>query len=185
MMRAIYKLIYFKILGWKIKGNFSNEVKKCIVAVVPHTSWHDFFIGLMIRSITKKQINYVGKKELFKFPFGWYFRWTGGAPIDRTPGQNKVQAMAAVFEGKEEFRLTLAPEGTRSRVDELRTGFYYIAKEAKVPITLVAFDFGKKEVKIDEPFYPTDDMEADFEYIHKFFEGVVGKVPEKSFRYNG
>ncbi len=183
MMRAIYKFIYFTILGWRIKGDFSDEVKKCIVAVVPHTSWHDFFLGLMVRSVTRKEINYVGKKELFKFPFGWYFRWTGGAPIDRTPGQNKVQAMAAVFEGKDEFRLTLAPEGTRGRVDELRTGFYYIAKEAKVPITLVAFDFGKKEVKIDEPFYPTDDMEADFEYIHKFFEGVVGKVPEKSFRY--
>jgi len=125
----------------------------------------------------------IAKKELFKFPFGAYFRWTGGAPIDRTPGQNKVQAMANVFKGKEEFRLTLAPEGTRGRVDELRTGFYYIAKEANVPITLVAFDFGKKEVKISEPFFTTDSIEADFEHIHKFFEGVVGKVPEKSFRY--
>jgi len=185
MIRAIYKFIYFKLMGWKLKGTFSNEVKKSIVAVVSHTSWHDFYIGLMVRSITKMKINYVGKKELFKFPFGWYFRWTGGAPIDRTSGQNKVQAMAAVFDGKEEFRLTLAPEGTRERVNELRTGFYYIAKEANVPIILVAFDFGKKEVKIDEPFYPTDDMKADFEYIHEFFKGVVGKVPKKSFRYNG
>ncbi len=184
MIRAIYKFIYFKLMGWKIKGAFSSEVKKCIVAVVPHTSWHDFYIGLMIRSISKLQINYIAKRELFKFPLGAYFRWTGGAPVDRTPGQNKVQAIAKVFEGKEEFRLALAPEGTRKRVDELRTGFYYIAKEANVPIVLVAFDFGKKEVKIDEPFYLTDNMEADFEYIHEFFKGVVGKVPEKSFRYN-
>lgn len=184
MIRAIYKFIYFKLMGWKIKGAFNPEVKKCIVAVVPHTSWHDFYIGLMIRSISKLQINYIAKRELFKFPLGAYFRWTGGAPVDRTPGQNKVQAIAKVFEGKEEFRLALAPEGTRKRVDELRTGFYYIAKEANVPIVLVAFDFGKKEVKIDEPFYLTDNMEADFEYIHEFFKGVVGKVPEKSFRYN-
>lgn len=184
MIRAIYKFIYFKLMGWKIKGAFSSEVKKCIVAVVPHTSWHDFYIGLMIRSISKLQINYIAKRELFKFPLGAYFRWTGGAPVDRTPGQNKVQAIAKVFEGKEEFRLALAPEGTRKRVDELRTGFYYIAKEANVPIVLVAFDFGKKEVKIDKPFYLTDNMEADFEYIHEFFKGVVGKVPEKSFRYN-
>jgi 1-acyl-sn-glycerol-3-phosphate acyltransferase len=183
-MRAIYKFIYFKLLGWKIKGSFSKEVKKCIIAVVPHTSWHDFYIGLMIRSITKTKINYIAKKELFKFPFGWYFRWTGGAPIDRTPGQNKVQAIASIFKEKKEFRLTLAPEGTRNLVTELRTGFYYIAKEAKVPITLVAFDFGKKEVKIDTPFYPTDNIKADFAYIHKFYEGVVGKIPEKSFGYS-
>lgn len=183
MLRAIYKFIYFKLLGWKLKGNFPEEIKKCVVAVVPHTSWHDFFIGLMVRSISKMKINYIAKKELFKPPFGWYFRWTGGAPIDRTPGQNKVQAIAKVFEGKEEFRLTLAPEGTRKRVDELRTGFYYIAKEANVPIILVAFDFGNKQVIIDQPFYRTDDMKADFEYIYKFYEGIVGKVPENSFQY--
>lgn len=183
MMRAIYKFIYFKLMGWKVNGSFSKEVKKQVIAVAPHTSWHDFYVGLMIRSITKTKINYVAKKALFRFPFGWYFRWTGGAPIDRTPGQNKVQAIAAVFKGKEEFRLALAPEGTRKLVNELRTGFYYIAKEAKVPITLVAFDFGRKEIKIDKLFYPTDDMKADFAYIYKFFEGVVGKVPEKSFGY--
>ena len=162
-------------MGWKIRGSFSKDVKKYIIAVVPHTSWHDFYVGLMIRSITKTKINYVGKKELFRFPFGWYFRWTGGAPIDRTPGQNKVQAIASVFKGKEEFRLTLAPEGTRKLVTELRTGFYYIAKEAKVPITLVAFDFGKQILHIS-----TNSLKVLLEkFLKKVLATKANDVPKK------
>lgn len=181
MMRAIYKFIYFTLMGWKLKGEFTDDVKKCVIAVVPHTSWHDFFIGIFVRGISGKQMNYVAKRELFKFPFGAYFRWTGGAPLDRTPGQNKVQAIAKVFEGKEEFRLALAPEGTRKKVTELKTGFYYIAKEADVPIVLVAFDFGNKEVRIAPPFYTTDDKDADMEHIQNYFKGVAGKIPEYSY----
>jgi 1-acyl-sn-glycerol-3-phosphate acyltransferase len=79
------------------------------------------------------------------------------------------------------FRFALAPEGTRKKVEQLRTGFYHIAKKAKVPIVMVAFDFGKKEIKIGEPFYPTDDSESDFQKIHGFYKGVKGKKPEYSF----
>ncbi|WP_431137526.1 1-acyl-sn-glycerol-3-phosphate acyltransferase [Psychroserpens mesophilus] len=182
-MRWIAKFIYFKLLGWNIKGNtnFSKDtVKKAVIIALPHTSWHDFYIGLLLRKITNVKTNFVGKKELFKWPFGWYFRAVGGAPLDRTSGQNKVQAIAKLFEDKDEFRLTLAPEGTRKKVKDWKTGFYYIAKEAKVPIIMFTLDFKNKQNKISQPFYPTDDIEADFIFMKSFFKGVVGKKPEYS-----
>lgn len=165
-------------MGWSIDGDFDPEIKKSVVIVVPHTSWHDFYVGAFVRKIQGIPIHYVGKKELFKPPFGWYFRWMGGSPLDRTPGQNKVESIAAMFDQKEEFRLTLAPEGTRKKVDQWKTGFYYIAKKAGVPIIPVAFDFGTKTVFIHPAFYPTDDAEADLNYLYSLYEGVVGKVPE-------
>lgn len=179
-MQALAKFIYYKLLGWKTVGTFP-EVDKCVVIVVPHTSWVDFFLGLLIRKVWNEEINYIGKKSLFDSPFGWFFRWTGGEPIDRSKSNDTVKATAKVFESREVFRLTLAPEGTRKKVTEWKTGFYYIAKEAKVPIVMVAFDFGKKEVKVSQPHYPTDNMKMDMETYKAFFKGVVGKVPEYSF----
>ena len=182
-MRSIAKFIYFKILGWKIVGNtnFSKDtVKKAVIIALPHTSWHDFFIGILLRKIANLKTNFVGKKELFKWPFGYYFRAVGGKPLDRTPGQNKVEAISELFKEAEEFRLTLAPEGTRKKVEDWKTGFYYIAKAANVPIIMFTLDFENKQNKISEPFYPTDDMEADFRYMKSFYKGVVGKIKEYS-----
>ncbi|NAS30382.1 acyltransferase [Flavobacteriaceae bacterium R38] len=176
-MKQLAKFIYFKLMGWTLKGGFP-DLKKYVIMVVPHTSWHDFYMGALLRKISGITINYVAKKELFKWPYGWYFRWMGGAPLDRTSGQNKVQTIASIFSKYEEFRLALAPEGTRKKVDEWKTGFYYIAKEAGVPIVMVAFDYGKKEMKIAKPFFPTNDIEADFKEMKKFFVGVIGKIPE-------
>lgn len=179
-MQTISKFIYFQLMGWKLKGDFP-KLKKYVVIVVPHTSWVDFIIGLLVRSISKEKINYIGKKSLFKPPFGWFFRWMGGAPIDRSKNHNKVEAIKAIFEEREEFRLALAPEGTRKKVSQWKTGFYYIAKTADVPIVLVAFDFGKKEVKISAPEYTSENMEADFAKYYAFYKGVKGKIPEYSF----
>jgi 1-acyl-sn-glycerol-3-phosphate acyltransferase len=182
-MRWLAKFIYFKLLGWKVTGNtnFSKDtVKKAVIIALPHTSWHDFYIGLLLRKVTNVKTNFVGKKELFTWPFGYYFRAVGGAPLDRTSGQNKVQAIAQLFEDKAEFRLTLAPEGTRKKVQEWKTGFYYIAKEANVPIIMFTLDFQNKKNNVSEPFYPTDNSEADFKFMKSFFKGVIGKKPEYS-----
>ena len=182
-MRWLAKFIYFKLLGWKIVGNttFSKEsVKKAVIIAVPHTSWHDFYIGLLLRKILGVKTNFIGKKELFVGPLGWYLRAIGGAPIDRHTKEKKVEAIAKLFEEREEFRMTLAPEGTRKKVKEWRTGFYYIAKAAKVPIIMFTLDFQNKQNKISEPFYPTNDMEADFKVMKEFYKGVKGKIPEYS-----
>lgn len=182
MKKQLYSFIFYKILGWKLIGTIEPTLKKCVVIVIPHTSNLDFFIALLVRGIMNVEINFVGKKELFTFPFGYYFRAVGGAPLDRTGGKNNVDASAEVFSKHETFRLAISPEGTRKKVTELRTGFYYIALKANVPIVPVAFDFGKKEVKVGAPFTPTGNYEEDMKFILPFFEGVTGKIPERSYK---
>lgn len=180
-MRWLSKFIYHKLLGWKATG-FSDfdSVKKAVIIAVPHTSWHDFYIGVLLRSVVGIKSNFVGKKALFAFPFGWFFRALGGAPVIRKSNENQVEAIARLFDEHEVFRMAMAPEGTRKKVDKWRTGFYYIAKTANVPIVMFTLDFKNKENKFSEPFYPTDDKEADFKFMKSFYEGVVGKVPEYS-----
>lgn len=172
------RFIFYKLLGWSIQGEFDKTISKTVVIVLPHTSWHDFYIGALTRKIINVNINYVGKKELFDSPFGWYFKWMGGEPIERSSKQNKVEQIVKLFNSKEEFRLAIAPEGTRKKVDRWKSGFYYIAHYAKVPITCVAFDYSTKTVKISNPFYITGNYEKDVQDLQQFYTGVVGKVPE-------
>ncbi|HMC00418.1 MAG TPA: 1-acyl-sn-glycerol-3-phosphate acyltransferase [Flavobacteriaceae bacterium] len=182
-MRWLAKFIYFKILGWKVVGNINvskDSIKKAVIIAAPHTSWHDFYIGVLLRKVLNIKTNFIGKKELFVGPLGWYLRAIGGSPIDRHTKENKVDAIASLFKKHNEFRMTLAPEGTRKKVTEWRTGFYYIAKKANVPIIMFTLDFAKKQNKISEPFYPTDNKEADFKFMHQFYEGVIGKIPAYS-----
>lgn len=171
------KLIFQKLMGWSIDGSFHEDILKTVVIVVPHTSWHDFYIGVFARKILNVQINYVGKKELFDSPLGWYFKWMGGEPIDRKSKQNKVEQIVDIFDSHKEFRLAIAPEGTRKKVEKWKSGFYYIAQSAKVPITPVAFDYKTKTVKIGEHFFITGKYEEDLKSIRSFYKGVVGKVP--------
>ncbi len=180
-MQWLAKFIYFRLLGWKVTGNTNmskDSIKKAVIIAVPHTSWHDFYLGILLRAVLNVKTNFVGKKELFVFPIGWIFRALGGAPIDRYTSEDKVAAIAKLFNEREEFRMALAPEGTRKKVSEWRTGFYYIAKAAKVPIIMLTLDFGRKENKISKPFYPTDDKEADFKFMKNFYKNAIGKIPE-------
>jgi 1-acyl-sn-glycerol-3-phosphate acyltransferase len=181
MKKSFYKFIFYTLMGWKIEGTIDESVKKCILMVLPHTSWHDFYLGIFTRGITEIEMNFIAKKELFRFPFGFYFRWMGGAPIDRVGNLNKVDAIAKIFENRDEFRLAISPEGTRKKISELRTGFYYIALKANVPIIPVAFDFGQKTVSFGKPFFPTSNYENDLEILLNHFEGVVGKIPELGY----
>lgn len=180
MLHALSRFIFFRVMGWNLKGAFPN-LDKCVVIVVPHTHWWDFPLGVVVRKLVNKEIHYIGKKALFRAPYGWFFRWMGGTPVDRAKNTNMVDAVVKVFEEKSVFRFALAPEGTRKKVKALKTGFYYIAKKANVPIVMVAFDYGKKEVKISEPFQTTDNINADFKKVRQFFKGVKGKIPEYSF----
>ena len=181
MRKTIYKWIFFRILGWKIEGEVAKEIHKCVFIVIPHTSWYDFFIGLFVRGILNIEINFVGKKELFVFPLNYYFKSIGGAPLDRSGNKNLVDSIVEIFNQRKTFRLAIAPEGTRKKVETLRTGFYYVALKAQVPIIPVAFDFEKKTVSIATPFYPTGNIEEDFKVLLKPFQGVMGKHKAQSF----
>ncbi|MDN3723612.1 1-acyl-sn-glycerol-3-phosphate acyltransferase [Aequorivita sp. SDUM287046] len=172
---GIIKFIFYNLMGWKIEGSFNPAIKKAVVIVVPHTSWHDFYIGAFARKILRTEINYIAKKELFLWPFGWYFKWMGGAPLDRTPGQNKVEAIAQLFDEKKEFRLALSPEGTRKKVESWKTGYYYIALLANVPIICVGFDYATKKVIVNKPFYPSGDYHKDSLVIRSYYKTIIGK----------
>lgn len=180
-MRFFAKIIFYKVLGWQLFGALDPKIKKCVIIVVPHTSSFDFIMGLLIRSILKLRINYLGKKELFTWPIGYYFRWTGGAPLDRTPGQNKVESIAKLFQEHKTFRLALSPEGTRKKVSQWKTGFYYIATSANVPIIPIAVDYAKKQVRIGDVFEPTGSIEKDLPVLQKHFIGAMGHIPEFSW----
>ncbi|TXE11539.1 acyltransferase [Seonamhaeicola algicola] len=182
-MRWLSKFVYFKLLRWKVVGNINlskNTIKKAVIIAAPHTSWHDFYIGVLLRSVIKVKTNFIAKKSLFKFPFGWFFKSLGGTPVNRFSNENKVQAIVEIFNNHDEFRITLAPEGTRKKVLQWRTGFYFIAKKANVPIIMITFDYKNKQNKISEPFYPTNNKEADFSFMQDFFKNVEGKIPEYS-----
>jgi 1-acyl-sn-glycerol-3-phosphate acyltransferase len=172
----ITEYIFHKLLGWKIEGGFDTSIKKSVVIVVPHTSNFDFIVCSFTRRILKIQINFVGKKALFYWPIGWYFKWMGGEPLEREKSENKVEAITKVFEGLDEFRLAIAPEGTRKKVDKWKTGYYYIALNAKVPIVPVSLDYPTKTICIGKEFYPTGDIEKDEIKLRLFFKGKTGKV---------
>lgn len=170
-----------KLWGFEIIRNYTEWPKKNIVAVVPHTSSWDFPLGLLVRASLRRDIKFVGKASLFRFPFGMIFKALGGYPVDRSKSNNFTDAVVSIFNRKDAFSICLAPEGTRRRVEKLKTGFYYIAKGAGVPILLCQFDWKHRKVVFSAPFWPTEDMEADFEFITSYFRGVIGKVPEYSF----
>ncbi len=177
MLRPLYLLI-FKLTGWKTEGEFPHHLKKYIIAVAPHTSNWDFVFGIMTRSIMKIQTaKFLGKDNLFKPPFGWFFRAVGGYPVNRFKNSDMVQQVVDIFNDHEKFILGLAPEGTRKKIEKLRTGFYYIAKKANVPIVPCGFDYAKKIIIVGVPFYPTDNFKSDIDSLLKFYQSITGKNP--------
>jgi 1-acyl-sn-glycerol-3-phosphate acyltransferase len=171
-------------MGWKPQGVFPYYLKKYVVIVAPHTSGWDFIIGVLFRKALRlEKAKYLGKKELFEPPFGFLFRWLGGYPVDRSSSNNLVDDVVKVFNQHEEFGIALSPEGTRSRVDRLRTGFYNISRKANVPIVMVGLDFKNRRAIFSEPFYTSNSMDQDFEKILTFFRPIKGKHPEKGLMH--
>jgi len=174
-MRQVSKFIFYRLLGWKLLGSFPKDLKKYVIIVAPHTSWTDFVLGLFLRSITGVKPYFMAKKGLFKKPFGWFFKSLGGIPINRVSSQNYVNYFVKEFNKRDTYIITLTPEGTRKKVDQWKTGFYYIAKQANVPLVKVAIDYKTREIRIATPYSITNDKEGDFKQFHSYFEGVVGR----------
>lgn len=181
MLSAIAKFILLKLWGFTITGDYPHHIKKKIIAVVPHTSNWDFPIGILLRNTLKTQIGFVGKKSLFRPPFGYILKKLGGEPVNRSKSTNFVDETVKVFERREAFTLSIAPEGKRAKVDKLKTGFYYIALKAKIPIILCKFDWENKEIDFSEPLYPCGDIEEDMKIINEYFKGTKGYHHKNSY----
>lgn len=167
-----------------VDHNEGNWPKKCVVPTGPHTTNRDFPYGLYARAVLGINIGFVGKAELFKFPLGPVLKWLGGVPVIRSKRTNFVQGVVKVFEERDEFYLCLAMEGTRKKVDHFKTGFYHIAKAAQVPMIFCKFDFGNRVIEFSKPFWTTDDIRADMDFIYRHFDGVQGLVAANSFTYD-
>jgi len=172
--------ILLKILGWNTDVRFPNDVKKCVIIAGPHTHWMDFPLGLAYRSILRlKNVRFLGKKELFDGPLGFFFRWVGGIPVDRFSKHNVVDQVVDILNNESQMMIALSPEGTRNKVDHLRTGFYHIAKKAGIPIVMIGFDFKHRRIIVGEPFYTSDCEKIDFDLILNFFAPIQGKIPSR------
>ncbi len=180
LMKLFWKN-YLRFMGWTWEGEFPH-LSKYIIIVGPHTSNQDFILGLAYRSILNiSKAHFLGKESLFKPPFGKLFIKMGGIPVKRDSSNNMVKQVVDLFNKSDNLIIALSPEGTRKRTERLRTGFYLIASEAKIPIVMAAMDYKEKKLVVSPPFYTTDNEIADFRFIIDFFSKAEGKFPENGF----
>lgn len=172
----------FKAFGWKVVGRLPIE-KKYVVIVAPHTSNIDFLVGMGARNVMGFYPNFLAKKSLFQIPLlGQFLKFVGGVPVNRNRKTNLVDQVVNYYNEKDEFIMTITPEGTRSYAPKWKTGFYRIAQQADVPILKVGFDYPSKTVYFDEVFYVTGDMDKDIQVIKNYFKQFKGKHPENGVR---
>lgn len=164
--------------GWRIRIAQPLPAK-CVIVGAHHTSWTDLPVALMLREATRIHFHWAAKDTFFRGPVGRVFRAWGGVPVNRRERTNFVVRAAALFEQYDEFRLAIAPEGTRRRAPYWRTGFYYIARAAGVPIVLGYADYPSKVVGFGPILAPTGDIEADFAQIRRFYATVAGRYPDR------
>ena len=164
-----------RLFGWSITGDPPVHLAKAVIIVMPHTSNWDFPLGLLVRAALGVKVQFIGKHTLFRPPFGWLFRALGGHPVDRSRPNSLVEQTIELFRAHDEFLLAIAPEGTRKKVERIKTGFYHIAEGAGVPIVMVRFDYGRRRVHFSNPFFPTGHKAADMARILDFFRGVAGR----------
>ena len=169
-----------RMTGWRVEGKLP-DLPKYVLIGAPHTSNWDFVLFLGIVFYLKASVRFMGKAELFRSPFGWFFYWCGGIPVDRKKSTGLVEQMVDACNKSEQFILVIAPEGTRYKVKEWKMGFYHIAASAGVPVVTAVVDGKHKVAHIGRVFQPTENMEADIKTIKGFFDGVTGINPNKKY----
>lgn len=176
-MLKTFSRIVLKLIGWKTEIELPKE-KKFILIGAPHTSNWDLPIGLLCFWSAPLRLTWVAKKQLFVGPFNIFFRALGGIPVDRSIRTGFIDQIAQQFDKHDEMVFGLTPEGTRSRTDYWKTGFYYIALKAKVPICLAYVDYPSRTIGFGEMIWPSGNIDKDFELIENFYQGKRGKYPE-------
>ena len=169
-----------RLFGWRVDG-ILPDLPKYIIIAAPHTLNWDFILFLDIIFRLKINASYMGKAELFRSLFGWFFYYCGGIPVDRSKPTGLVEQTVEACERAEQFILVIAPEGTRHGVKEWKRGFYHIARNAGIPIVLVKVDGKHKIVHVGEIFHPSGDMEVDMKTIQDAFKGMKGIRPSRKY----
>jgi len=164
--------------GWRIAGK-PPQVAKLVCIVAPHTSNWDFIIGIAAVFALGLDVRWLGKHTLFRGPSGPLMHWLGGIPVDRSAPHGYSVELSRLFGQSERLLLGIAPEGTRSRVERWRSGFYAIATAAGVPIVLCYLDYVDKIAGFGPAISPCGDPQRDMTQIADFYRGVRAKRPER------
>ncbi len=174
-LRAFSRL-YLRLSGWKVEGALPANQSKCVLIAAPHTSNWDLPNTLMVAFALRLNIYWMGKQQIFRWPFGPLMRWLGGIAVNREQSTNLVAASAAALRAADgPVQLIVPPEGTRAKTRYWKTGFYWIAHEARVPIVLAYMDYARKLSGLGPVFKPTGDIEADMAEIKRFYAPFKGK----------
>lgn len=166
------------LMGWEFDPGQKPEGKKFVLVAAPHTSNWDLPLMLACSYLSGYRLSWLGKHTLFRGVGKPFFRWLGGVPVDRTAPQGLVQQVVDIFSERDSLILAIPPEGTRAKTDGWKTGFYYIALGAEVPIVLSYLDYGNKRAGFGPVIEPSGDIEADFELFRQFYADKRGLYPE-------
>lgn len=182
MFRNLCRIL-FRLSGWKLDPNLPKDIHKSIVIAAPHTSNWDFWYMILSFGIYGLQIRFTVKKEWMRFPFNIIMRPLGGIAIDRSPRQDGnrpslVEGMVQLFNDNTDLIIVITPEGTRSKQAAWKTGFFYVAQNANVPILLGYVDYKTKTAGIGKKIIPTS-YESTMKEIMDFYQHIHPKFPEK------
>jgi 1-acyl-sn-glycerol-3-phosphate acyltransferase len=167
---------FLRATGWRVEGALPAAAERSVFIAAPHTSNWDLPYTLMCAFVLGLHIRWMGKASLFRFPFGPVMRWLGGIAVRREQNNNLVAASAqALREAQGPLQLVVPPEGTRGKTRHWKTGFYFIAQQAHVPIVLAYMDYTDKRMGLGPLFEPTGNLEADLAQIKRFYAPIRGK----------
>lgn len=168
-----------RIFGWKFV-NEAPDISKYVLIGAHHTSGWDLPVSLMVGAAIGKKLNWFGKDSLFKAPWGWFLRFLGGIPVNRRVSTKFVDQIVTAFKERDKLIVAITPEGTRRQLEYWKSGFYYIALGANVPVVLGFADYKRKLYGLGPAIYLTGDVETDFAPIRQFYADKVPKYPEKT-----
>ena len=169
-------IAFLRLAGWQVIGKLPPDAAKSVLIAAPHTSNWDLPYTLMVAFALRLNVYWMGKTSIFKPPFRGVMMWLGGIPVDRAQSNNLVAAsITAIMQATSPLQLIVPPEGTRRGTRYWKTGFYYIAEGAGVPIVLAYLDYEKKIGGLGPVFQTTGDVDADMGAIKAFYAGVKGK----------
>lgn len=166
------------LIGWRMRGEFPN-VRKGMIIIAPHTSNYDGLVSVAAIMAMRLQLFFFVKDSAFVWPVGGLMRWFGAVPVDRESSKDMVGYTVGQYQAKDALMLAIAPEGTRKSSPAWKTGFYWIAHRAGVPIILVSYDYSKKEIVLLGSFTPTGNIDQDLPQIIGHFRGMVPRHPDR------
>ena len=177
--------LILRLIGWQAVYA-APPGPKSVVVVYPHTSNWDFPLGVLFRAKHRVPMQWAGKDALFRWPFGRFFVWLGGVPINRRQATGMIKQLVDAFAANEVLSLCIAPEGTRSKTDHWKTGFYRLALQADVPVGLAFIDYGKKRVGVERWVRLTGNEESALALFRDYYAGITPRYPGKAgeIRFN-